>query len=82
MTTTRKNIENWIEEAQQYKATYLIVACDTFDHGDYPVYAKDKEECLKKVSDRHGKNMQKVMEVYNLNMDIEKQLNERRSWNV
>jgi len=37
MATTRQDIRDWLATAKRDGATHLIVACDTFDHEDYPV---------------------------------------------
>lgn len=60
MAANKEEIAKWLDDAKSSGATHLIMVCDTFDWGDYPV---------------------KVMEVYNLGMDIEKQLLEHRSLN-
>ena len=33
-------------------------------------------------SSKINKNMQKIMEIYNLSMDIDKQLSEVKAWNI
>ena len=81
MGTSRKEIEEWIKEGQEEGATHMIVVCDTFDYEDYPVFVKKGQDARKVFEGHHGQNMQRVMEVYNLSMDIQKQLNEHRSMN-
>ena len=81
MATTQDDIRRWLKEGKNKNATHVIVVCDTWDYEDYPIYVK-KDENVREIYDEHnGKNMQKVMEVYNLSLDIEKQLNEGRSFN-
>lgn len=81
MAATRDDIKRWLTQAKKNKATHVIVVCDTFDHSDYPVEVKKGEDARKMAEQRDGKNMQRVMEVYNLNKDIEEQLNQVRSFN-
>lgn len=61
----------------------MIVVCDSFDYEDYPVYVKKGEDVRAKhkeyIDGKHS--MQRVMEVYSLNQDKEKQLNEHRAFN-
>ena len=58
----------------------MLVVCDTYDWSDYPVFTSDPNQAVK---DNHLKNMQKVMEVYDLRMDHEEQLKPgTRVWNV
>lgn len=57
------------------------MVCDTFDYEDYPVEVKPDEDVRKVEAQYNGPNMQKVMEVYNLSMDMDKQLGQFRSFN-
>lgn len=54
----------------------MIVVCDTFDHEDYPVYVSEDEDVHEKAAEYDECDMQKIMEVYNLSMDIEEQLSQ------
>lgn len=81
MGTTREDIRSWLERAKQNGATHLIVVCDTYDHEDYPVEVKPGQDARKVYNDHNGPNMQRCMEIYNLSMDIEKQLLEHRAHN-
>ncbi len=74
--TTQDDIRKWIEREPHSK--YMLVICDTFDYNDYPAFVEDDKECLETI-ENPGK-MQKVMEVYNLSLDIETQLKESRAW--
>ena len=76
--TTINTIRTWLKEAPENK-THMLVVCDTFDYEDYPVYTDNLNESLKKYQNA---SMQKVMEVYNLHVDIEAQLDAARTWNV
>jgi ABC-type sulfate/molybdate transport systems ATPase subunit len=80
--TTQADIRKWLERGKSKSGcTHVIVACDTFDYEDYPVFVMEGEDVHEVYEKYNGSNMQTVMEVYNLSMDIEKQLNERRSFN-
>lgn len=81
MGTTRDDIRSWLQRAKAEGATHMIVVCDTYDHEDYPVSVQPGEDARKKYDEYNGKNMQRVMEVYNLSIDIEKQLLEHRAFN-
>lgn len=78
--TTQNDIRRWLKEAINKNAKYLIVVCDTFDHNDYPVHCMTDEECWEKFN--NPGDMQSVMEVYDLNMDIENQLNQNIVFNL
>lgn len=77
MTTTRQDISDWFDDGKEQNADFMIVVCDTFDWEDYPVYCTNNnfEQKYKNCS----RNMQKVMEVYDLSLDKESQLSEYRA---
>ena len=79
MRTTVEDIKGWIRRGQNKQAKFMIVVCDTFDYGDYPVFVDEDEDVFKIIKYYNGKNMQKIMEVYNLFGDINSQLKERRA---
>jgi hypothetical protein len=80
MQTTKQDIRRWLEDAKLEDATHLIVVCDTYDYEDYPVSVMPNEDVHKKYTYYSTQGMSKVMEVYNLNMDLESQLAERRAF--
>jgi len=65
MTATMDEIKNWTREGLE-GVRYCIVMHDTFDHDNYPVYAKDEAEFWELWDKYQGRNMQKVEEVYDL----------------
>lgn len=79
--TTREDIYNWLtcEDRRKSHHTHMLVVVDTFDYGNYPVFTDSVQEAVDKY---HLKNMQRVMEVYDLSLDLEEQLNEHRAWNT
>jgi hypothetical protein len=79
MSATRQDIDRWFEAGLLSEATHMIVVCDTYDYENYPVYVNKGENVEEKAKEFEGKNMQSIDEVYNLSMDKNKQLNERRS---
>lgn len=81
MGTTRDDIRRWLERGKDEGATHVIVMCDTFDYGDYPEYVMPGQDARKIVKKLDGKNMAKLVEVYNLSMDWEEQLAEFRAKN-
>lgn len=74
MGTSRETIEAWIERGKEKGAAYMIVVCDTYDWDDYAVFVNASENLQANVASYSGPNMQKVMEVYDLNADIAAQL--------
>lgn len=79
MATTIPMLVQWFNDGVAQGATHMIVVCDTFDWEDYPVYVKPTEDVHEKFAEFHERNMQKVMEVYNLHLNRDDQMAERRA---
>lgn len=82
MAATREDIEEWLKNGIEQKCSHVIVVCDTFDYDDYPVYVSKTEDVKEKVKQYDGKQMQKIMEVYNLSLDLDEQLNTPRNYKI
>ena len=82
MTATKPDIERWLQTAKENEATHLIVAVDTYDHDNYPVYVTADEDIKKEVERVESGSMQGIDEVYNMSMDIDEQLNEYRAYHI
>lgn len=80
--TSKQDIKEWLEEGIKQKATHMLVVCDTYDYEDYPVYVKSSEQITEVMKRFTSENMQRIMEVYNLSLNLEQQLNTKRSWNI
>lgn len=65
----RDNFESGVSQG----ATHMVVMSDDFDHSYYVKYCHSAEE-VKGIQRISHNNMQRVMEVYNLDGDMEKQL--------
>ena len=81
MTARPKDIREWVESGVEQGATHVIIACDTFDYDNYPVYVMPGTDIKEEVDKRKSGNMQTIDEVYDLSMDIEEQLSGDRAWN-
>ena len=66
MAATASDIEGWFASARKQQSSHMIVVCDTYDHDDYPVYCENETECWRKYDEHNGKNMQRIMEVYDI----------------
>jgi hypothetical protein len=78
MTATRQEIEVWFDRGVAQKATHMLVVCDSYDHEDYPCFANGDADVIEKHGYYDGKNMQRVMEVYDLRADKTEQMGEYR----
>lgn len=83
MGTTRDEIREWLERGKAQGATHMIVACDTFNHEDYPVYVMPGDD-VRKMRDEHSDpdKMSRVMEIYSYALDLEQQLAVHRAYNL
>lgn len=77
---SKNDIREWLMSDKAKQADYMLSICDTFSFDDYPVFVKRVE--LSGAIENYSKNMQKVMEVYDLHGDIEAQLDEERAWHT
>lgn len=76
----KSEIAEWFLGGLEKGATHMIVVVDTFDHEDYPVYVMPEENVREIAKNYDGENMQRIMEVYDLGMDMEAQLAEHRAF--
>ena len=79
--TTIDEIRDWLKSERINDCSHMIVVCDTYDYEDYPVYIQQGSDIQKEIDQRNSQ-FSKVMEVYDLSKDIEKQLSEKRAWNI
>jgi hypothetical protein len=77
---TQHGIVEWLHKGIDRGATHMIVACDTFDYDDYPVYVMSHEDVHEVKAKIESSEMQQVMEVYWLAGDLEEQISKPRSF--
>ena len=82
MATSRAQISEWFDQAVRIGATHMMVVVDGFDFEDYPVPVLYREDVQEKIDKYNGKEMQQVMEVYDLSISKEVQLELTRAWNT
>lgn len=82
MTATLQDIKYWIERAKEKNATHLIVAVDRFDFENYPIYVSEKQDVNDEYARIMKSDMQGIDEIYNMSMDINKQLAESRAFHI
>lgn len=76
-----EDIKNLLLKGDKNKYSHLVIVCDTWDYEDYPIFVNyDKD--IYDVINEHSKNMEKVMGVYNYNLDLESQLDETRAYHI
>ena len=68
MAATESMIWQWYNAGKDDKYTHMIVVCDTYDWEDYPVYVSPSENVSVVFAAHQLKEMQRVMEVYDLSL--------------
>jgi hypothetical protein len=81
MTATREDINGWLKRVKELNSTHLIIALDTYDFDNYPVYVTSDKNVQEEYNKIIESSMQRVDEVYNMSLSIEDQLKERRAMN-
>lgn len=80
MNTSRQEIAEWFDAGKSRGEAFMIVACDTYDYSDFPVYVRQGQAFWAAYSQYDcPANMLRIMEVYDLRQDREEQLNEHRA---
>jgi len=83
MATPMHKIYGWLVDSQDRGATHVLVICDKFTYEDFPIACKNSEECNTYYDYyEQNKTHYRVVEVYDLSMDIDEQLMSPRAWNL
>ena len=77
---SKDDIKRWFQEGVKDNQDRMIVVCDTYDWSDFPVYTKGLKEFTKRYLEIVSKDMNKVMEVYDLKMSLDFQMDEHRAF--
>jgi len=81
MAATKVEIQSWLDYGKSEKKRWVIVVCDTRPDEDYPVYIDANEDFWERYAYYDYNNMQKIMEVYDMQMDLKEQLDAQRAYN-
>jgi hypothetical protein len=82
MATTSNEIRTWLNRGMDEEATHVIVVTDTFNYEDYPYFVKSGENIKEIIEQYEKSSLTRITEIYNMSMDIEAQLNEKRTYNL
>ena len=74
MATNPNDIRNWLQSAEENHTHMMVVVCDTSSCDDYPIFVSKDEDVHKIYKEYNGIDTQRIMEIYNLSMDLEEQL--------
>lgn len=80
--TTKEKIGGWLDIGISKGSTHVIIAVDTWDYMDYPIYVMPVDNVNTKIS-MFALKQDRIMEVYDLSMDIDAQVESNdRVWNI
>jgi len=81
MAASKQLIQKWLLQGLEINATHVIIALDTWDYENYPIFVLEGDSVDDKIS-YYNKSEDRIEEVYDLSMDIQYQLNQPHVWNV
>lgn len=81
MATLVTDIADWFDSGVAQRATHLVVICDTPAWEGSPVYVMQGENARQKIEEISRRSETEIVEVYDLSMDKQAQLQERRVLN-
>lgn len=77
-------IERIVKGTDKSKYSHILILSDHFDYSYYPQYIKRNEDANKIINSINSdtNTMISIQEMYNLNLDIDTQLNEIRAYHI
>lgn len=82
MIPTLRELSKWFDDGIEQEAKYMLVIYDSVTYTDYPIYVSAEEDVRDIVNKFRLSPMQRIMEVYNLEIDKSTQLKEERTFNL
>lgn len=82
---SKEEIEKIVRGGDKNKYSHVMICLDHFDYEYFPIYVKREDDIygtIKGLKIQDPGNMLSIEEIYNYDMDIEKQLNESRAYNL
>jgi hypothetical protein len=81
----KKEIREWLKKGLEQGYKYMLVVYDRMggpDDFDSPLYCQSAKDAKKALAGLEDDPLSEVMEVYDLSMNIEVQLAEKRAWHL
>jgi hypothetical protein len=82
MAATKDRIQLWFREGLSKDAHHMLVITDTYEYDDYPVYVMKNEDTKKKIKEIRENESQVVQAIFDLSLDMQEQLKEKRPYHV
>lgn len=84
MSASKDEVRQWVLDAKREGAAFCLICWDTYDNdgeGDYPVPVMPGER-VQHAIDAAKASLDRVLECYDLSLDIEGQLAEHLTWHT
>ena len=78
----KQQVLSWFRTAKRRESTHMIIAFDIQKRKTFPVYVNEDTSVQHKIKSFNDNDFVRAVEVYNMKMDLERQLGQARTWNV
>jgi hypothetical protein len=82
MADNRQRLRKWLENGKKKRSTHVIVTYNVNDKDFRPVYVGANQNIRSRLQAINNDYAMTPVEVYNLSMDIDKQLLQAKTWNT
>ncbi len=80
---SKHEIEEMVKEGVNKGYSHVMIICDKFDYEYYPKYIsydEDVDKIIEHYDSENFSNLEVIEEIYNYDLDLDMQLNEKRSY--
>lgn len=78
----KQQVLSWSHTAKRRESTHMIIAFDIQKRKPFPVYVNEDTSVQQKIKSFNDNDFVRAVEVYNMKMDLNRQLGQARTWNV
>lgn len=80
---SKKDIERIVNSTDKNKYSHVLICIDTFDYSYFPKFISSNEDIYEVINNiTCNENMLSIQEIYNFNLENDKQLNEHRAYHI
>lgn len=77
-----ERIRRWLENGKRRQSTHVIITYNTNERDLRPEYVSMSQNIRQRIQSVNEDYNLRPVEVYNLSMDIDRQLLQQRTWNT
>lgn len=82
MNDNRQRLRRWLENGKKRRSTHVIVAYNNNAEDFRPIYVNRNQNVRSQLLTLNNDYTMTPVEVYNLSLDIDKQLSQAKTWNA